>query len=245
MISENENTFKLIDLVTVLQEKYWENYKSIDEKRKKSFRFLYISILILALFSFQENNELVVFSYAVPFNFYLICAPLFIAFASLTYYYLCARTLDTFVNFIKLFKMKYDSDLETISLKDSDLIASLIQRDFSESLNIFLYPREFGPHWRYTRKGKAAYYLFSYKCFNLFILLTNLLPAITYLYFSFMLCLYSFEYNFKMYLIVIVLCLIILCSSAIIFEYFWHSTRKNIKYFRGLFWGKSKIDNRQ
>ena len=101
----------------LLLERYWRAYEVIDDKRRKAFFFLYYLIGFLAVMYFYPQQTIKIQTLRIPLFAILCLSPILLSFSAVRYFYLCARSLNSYITYLKYFQDCHDCKLKRLNLK--------------------------------------------------------------------------------------------------------------------------------
>ena len=124
-----------------LLDRLWSAYELVDNRRRKSFYFLFTTTTVCGLLWLTRPTtfKLPVIETEVGFFVAMATSPAFILMFASNYYYLCAHTISNYLRWLEHFCTTHEKEIGSLGLRFVELHASLKQRDVTEGLNIYLF----------------------------------------------------------------------------------------------------------
>lgn len=170
------------DFVHFWLDRHWQIYSLTDDRRIKSFYYLYTTLVILAILWFTKTD---LFKFPLldleisRFTAFSI-APLFILLLTIRYIYLSSHSIRAYTKYLEEFEKLYSSDLKVSKLDFIDIYSGQRRREVSELFNIFLFPFK-ATEYREEEFKKNVFRNISY-LFNASVLLIFSIPFISYVF---------------------------------------------------------------
>jgi len=132
----------------------WDVYYSLEDGKKKSFDLLFLTLMIIIIFWLNPTDaiQLPVVGNELPKFVTFTLAPFFIIFLTSKYFYMSALSLNVYTAYIQYFREFYWHEYDDKNIHPSSLYNNFRVRNLSETLNLFLFPRQFGMKWELSFK---------------------------------------------------------------------------------------------
>ena len=180
----NTETMESTNCHDFLIDKLWENYNSIDERRRKSFYYLYYSVIIFGILAIAPvtNGKINIFGLEIDYYIAIMFCPSVILVLYNSYVYLCAHSLIANVTYLNELKKKNYDDFKTLGFSFVKLSNCLKIRDVTENINFFRFPLIESKEW--DNSINSLFKFLARLLVNPILLLTLIIPFIVYLYYT-------------------------------------------------------------
>jgi len=139
---DDSPSMKGLSVPSNLLERLWVSYSSIDEKRRKTFYYLYSIMVVLSLIWISKERTFHHPEYGieVKLEIALYVAPAFISILTIRYLYLCAYTMISYVNYLRFYQQAHQKELISLGINFRLLNYFFKLRDLTDKLNLYSFP---------------------------------------------------------------------------------------------------------
>ena len=139
---DHSPSMKGLSVPSSLLERLWVSYSSIDEKRRKTFYYLYSVMVVLSLIWISKEQKVPIhlINIEVELRMALYLAPAIISILTTRYLYLCAYTTISYVNYLGFFQQAHQKELVSLGINYHLMNYFFKLRDLTEKLNLYSFP---------------------------------------------------------------------------------------------------------
>jgi hypothetical protein len=125
-----------------LLEKLWGAYSTTDDRRRKTFYYLYSIMVVFSLLWITKEQQvpLPFFQTNVEIGMALSLAPALISILTIRYLYLCAYTKISYRTYVRFYHWAHQEDFTSMGVTFSRLYSLLKLRDLTDKLNLYEFP---------------------------------------------------------------------------------------------------------